>query len=498
MFKRILVSVVILGGLALYISQVELKSDAVQAAIAKPFVDLKPVTIKSVTLSSEPAGTFTFVNSQATTSPSDTDGKTVLDSELGHWGIEGISGADLDSPALNTLFSALQALTLRDGISGQEAGDDMSVYGLAPASATLKITSASGTVRELNFGKINEYVSQRYVQIDNDPALYLIPSELYDVVSKKRDDFRNRLPLIIYEGDVKELTLTDANTSYVFEQNHRWRMTAPKSVSVSSDVINEVFRAIRSVRATEFVDDANTPEKQSVHGLVTPELIVKISFKDDKREPIEARFGRFKGANGKDSLAVQIGGSDHIVKFTEEVKARVIKNVNDYREKALASFDSSNVDSVVVKKGDVSISLSRNSGKTTQSDTDQTPSSSAWLVDGKPGDDPFITGYFDTLSKLEAKGFLDPNAQGLGFDAPYGSVEVTLVDGKVRNIIVGNQLPEAQRAIGVDKLLEPFTVDEAVVGKILPAREVFVKAVTVDEPSPTPPVEHADVSESAQ
>lgn len=484
MLKRIVISLVVLGGLALYISQVELKNDAAQAAIAKPFSGLKPVTVKSLTITSEPGSTekensFTLVNSKATSSPADTDGKTVLESEIGAWGIAGIKGADLDSPALNTLFSALQALTLQDGISAKEMGDDKSVYGLAPAAASLKITTANDSSRELTFGKINEYVSQRYVQIDNDPALYLIPSELYDVISKKRDDFRNRLPLIIYEGDVKQLSLTSADTKYVFEQDERWKMTAPKVVSVSNDAINDVFRGIRSVRASEFIDDANTAEKQAAYGLATPELTINIEFKDDKKKPMEVHFGRYKGTDNQDALAVQIVGSDHIVKFSGEVKARVMKNVNDYREKALASFDTSKVKAVVIKKSEATISISRNNespGLATTGGEKTAQPVSAWLVDGKPGDDPFITGYFETLSKLEAKGFLDVNAQGLGFDTPYGTVELTLADGKTRRIVVGGELPEAQRAIGVDKLSEPFTVDETVVAKILPAKEVFVKA----------------------
>jgi hypothetical protein len=48
-------------------------------------------------------------------------------------------------------------------------------------------------------------------------------------------------------------------------------------------------------------------------------------------------------------------------------------------------------------------------------------------------------------------------------------------DGATRRVVIGNQLPDGKRAVGVDKLAEPFTIDEAVVSKLLPAQEVFVK-----------------------
>jgi hypothetical protein len=328
----------------------------------------------------------------------------------------------------------------------------------------MKIVTGDGKMRELSFGKVNEYVAQRYMQIDGDSALYLVPSTLFDLLAKPRDDFRNRLPLIIFEGDVKQLTLSTTDTKLAFEQSERWRMSSPKEYSVSSDVVTEVFRAIRAVRATSFIDDADSAEKQGKYGLTSPELVAYFAFKDEKRSPIEARFGRYKDANGKDALALQIAGKSAIVLFNEEVRWRVIKPLEEYRDKKLASFATYNVTSVVISKGESKISISKSSDP-----------AGGWLVDGKEGDQPFVTGYFDTVSGLEAKGFLESGSANLGFDAPYGTIEITMSDGATRRVVIGNQLPDGKRAVGVDKLAEPFTIDEAVVSKLLPAQEVFVK-----------------------
>jgi len=483
--KRIVAGAVALGLLTLYISQFELKEDIKQAKIAQPFAELVPATVKSVTFEAKGAESFSIENAkpESVSSPSST-AKTITDADIAQWGLSGVSGAELDSAALNSLFASLSALTLKDGISAADAGDDKSVYGLSTPELTLKISTndAAAPSRTVSFGKINDYVNQRYVEIDNDPALYLVPADLFEAASKKRSDFRNKLPLIIFEGDVKELTLSDPQTSYVFEQTDRWKMTAPRQVSVSNSVINEVFRSIRSVRAVDFIDDANLAEKQAQYGLNAPAFSIAVVFKESDKESVKtkpnfsARFGKFTKPDGKKAFAVQRDGSNHIVTFETNIQPKIFKGVNDYREKQLASFDTNDVKSVIIKRPNSSIVITRSTGAAVVPAAGTAPAA-VWLVDGKPGDEPFITEYFNTLSTLSAVEFLeDKDAAIFGFTAPYGSVEITLNTGTVRKIIVGAALENSRRAVGVDKLTEPFVVPESSVRKILPVTEILVKA----------------------
>ena len=77
----------------------------------------------------------------------------------------------------------LRTLKLEDPLAAEDIDKDLAVYGLAKPEITVGVKAPAGE-KSLLLGKLNQYVSKRYVKEASTPAIYMSSNELFTAADK--------------------------------------------------------------------------------------------------------------------------------------------------------------------------------------------------------------------------------------------------------------------------------------------------------------------------
>ena len=407
------------------------------------------------------------------------------------WELAAVPGSVIDIGAMNSLLSAISELKLDQPIPANEREADLGVYGLKDPEAVLKLDFSDGP-RELRLGKLNRYVSKRYVQPGLQGDLFLAQDVLFSALDKSATDFRSRTPIVFSDGDVAELKMHRGAQSVVLQvKDQEWWLTEPISAKASATAFSDVARELRNLRAEDFIEGAQA--KLGDYGLQPGEVVFEVGFARKDRQPLRVRVGRKvtvipesrtdKSKNSpKESKTEQftffVEGQPSIYTLKSDPTAQLVKSVDDLREKRLFTFAGDKVRSVHVQEGTNAFEMVRQDG--------------LWKVGEAAGDTTFISSYLFDLAQLEATSFALPTGD-LGLSTPSLTITVTLqgLDGKdlVRKLLLGKKGSLQGKEVvyaAINTPSEAFAITGDSYRRILPKRESFVKLAESPSPSSSP------------
>jgi len=407
------------------------------------------------------------------------------------WELGSVAGSVIDVGAMNSLLSAISDLKLDQPIPAAEREVDLGVYGLKEPEAVLKLVLADSS-RELRLGKLNRYVSKRYVQLGTDGDLFLSQDVLFSALNKSSTEFRSHTPIVFSDGDVAAVKLQrGAQVVALQVKDQEWWLTEPISAKASATAFSDVARELRNLRAEEFIEDASGKLKE--YGLEPGEVVVELQFAQKDRQPMRVRIGKRETAAPPsapakpkaspkepktEQFAFFVDGQPSIYTLKSDPIAQLIKSVDDLREKRLFTFAGDKVRSVRFQEGTNSFEMERRDG--------------AWKVGDAEGDTTFISSYLFDLAQLEATTFSVPTGD-LGLSSPSLTITVTLqgLDGKdlVRSLFVGKKGTFQGKDVvyvAINSPNDAFAITADSHRRILPKRESFVKLAESPSPSASP------------
>lgn len=444
-FKKTLVFAIALAAIVFYIRSYELPQQEAEEKKDKIFKDLSAEEVATVTVH-RGSENFTLINSNPhAPKPQDIENEVEDSSdELSGkkeepltWKLQDAPAAMLDPGRVSSLMSSIASLTSTQTIAAPDVESDKKTYGLDVPEVELTV-SGKGETKTLRFGKQNEFLGKRYLEIQGDPQLYLVSESLFEASNKSKNDFRDKTPVTFTDDSVQSLSIVKDKTSIELVRGDKpqWKMTQPIPATGSSFAVYHIFRNLRNLQVENYID---APGDIASYGLNAPVMTIGLKGKD---LDTKVSFG-VKG----DKKYFQLNGAGSVYETKVDLDQSFLSEPNLLREAQLFRFDTYFAQKIVIEpKGGKKLELVKDK--------------ESWKLGDKEADAPFVRQYLKTLSDTKADTFPSKDGEA-SFTSPELKVTVTIKgeDDKLTEeaLIIGQKRGERYAAM-VNGSNEPFYI----------------------------------------
>jgi hypothetical protein len=375
-------------------------------------------------------------------------------------------GSDIDEAVVQAVVSNLASATLKDPLPKDDQDPDLSVYGLDKPELSITV-DVGGVSKSLQFGKLSEFLHQRYIKSSASSSIYMTDETLFNAAGKPRDSFRSHSPLKSKQGEnIQTISLSSSEGSFSVERSTdgAWTVGEAKE-KADPQFVNEFLRNLRSLHAIGFVDLAADADL-SPYGLSSPDVTVSLGGSS----PVQVKVG-VKVGDGKDETAMY---------FMTDKCTTVYKTsgneINLFRLGAVSFRDTHIAPLSRTKPGTLSWVPASGSASLRVEHADKTT-----LVNGKSLAESKTDAFLDAVQDLELSEFANS-------DEPPGRADAELVaEGEwgVFSVSFGEV-----REKDSDRVRPVWRSKEKILGFVM--EDVYQKLLTlgkdlaVVEPSPVP------------
>jgi hypothetical protein len=336
---------------------------------------------------------------------------------------------DADSDELNRLAGS--ASNIRRETVVDPNAPDLARFGLSPARASLKVKTGDGKQYAIDFGTNNPTGSSAYAAIPGKREVFLVSTAVVSAFEKKTDDLRNHRILGFDQPEVQTLDLSSSkgDLQLTKDSNDRWWIGGKETVAADSPGIRAVLNALSMGQIKAFFNDA--PEEYKNLSFDRPTVDVRLTYGKNKALKHlvigPAKSGLLKkNQSGADKshpdgspaelyLAKDESRPD-LFFVDKETVDKLVKTRNEVRDKALASVQRWDVDSISLTNTKGAISFSKSNGE--------------WFVSGTKSKAKWegVNGILDAMEKPVKEWIDNPSSLSkYGLDKP--SIRVILKQG---------------------------------------------------------------------
>jgi hypothetical protein len=355
-----------------------------------------------------------------------------------------------DDRAMQELLDRLGRLRARR-IAAYPA-KDLAPFGLERPAAlvTVKLSGDRKPAEHvLKVGKPTENGGDRYAQVDNGPAVAVLPAGLADRLVAGPVAFRDRNLAHFADADKVRLQRGPRRATFARVEG-TWKLTEPLEAPAEQDDLDDFVAALGNLRADALVADKPGPEELKKYGLDRPEARWRLEAGD--KEVLSLIVGGPE-ENGPRRYA-RLAGRDLVFLLDPGLSGRVLA---EYRTRAVWSpaVDASQVESLRYGYARNPFTLEKADG--------------TWQAAGKPGAKVSAEKVNDTLAALAglkaARWVVDKGADPklFGLEKPELVLEVATRSAKqVLEVggVEGGSKRRYARVPGPDRT-DVFVLDEA-------------------------------------
>jgi hypothetical protein len=404
--KKTLVLAAVLGLAVLYLTKVMMPQREHKAGEKMAFAKLQASDIGSIDIAQSAAGESSVKRYAVVREPApEKAGAAKIDRagedtsqtgkpDDGIWSLSGVRGALIDSGALERFVSGLRELTVEGPLDERDRYSDLSVYGLSKPELTTVVHERSGRDTEVAFGKLNQYLSKRYVKVSGRDGVFLADESSFDALNKGSSDLRSKTPFRFNSSDARAVLLTSSQGRIELQQTAvgEWKITHPAEYRASNEDVEALLSAIHEITVGEFID-GQYDNRQS-YGFGFPRLSVIVQF----REGIAPDQVSFSLANvnarggGEQEMYFLSSNSDTIFKLAADPSAALVKRLDDLRYKRVVEMPHTSMQKVVSTAADgASVTI--------------VAAGTGWTVNEKQGDPMFVDQLLRDIASLKAVRF---------------------------------------------------------------------------------------------
>ncbi len=284
---------------------------------------------------------------------------------------------DADSDELNRLAGSASNIR-RENVVDPNA-TDLVKFGLSPARASLKVKTKDGKQYAIDFGINNPTGSSAYAVIPGKKEVFLVSTATVGAFDKKTDDLRNHKILGFDQPEVQTLNLLSSKGDLRLNKtsdDRWWIIDKNETVAADSPGIRGILNTLSMGRIKEFFNDV--PEEYKTLGFDKPTVDVLLTYGKDKTIrhlvigiPKSSLHKKTQSDSGKPStdgspadlyLAKDESRPD-LFFIDKETVDKLMKARNDIRDKALASVQRWDVDSILLTNTKGSFAFSKSNGE---------------------------------------------------------------------------------------------------------------------------------------
>jgi Domain of unknown function (DUF4340) len=253
--------------------------------------------------------------------------------EAGKWRIVKPRALAADADLVAAFLEKLDQAKAKEFVD--DAPKSLIPYGLErPATVTLWVgKDKDRAARTLLFGREVKEKKGVYVMRAGEPAVMLVPEEVWAAVPKTVGVLRDKIVFAYQYDKVSRVELESPRGPVVLEKDGiAWKLTAPEPLKADTGAVNNVLWKIRDLRAAGFLDEdpAAIPRY-----LARPELTVKI-WEEGAKEPKVLLLGPSRETRGGQAAALAaVAGRGPVMLVDAKALVEIGRPPGDLRDKSL-------------------------------------------------------------------------------------------------------------------------------------------------------------------
>jgi hypothetical protein len=262
--------------------------------------------------------------------------------------------------------------------------EDLSIFGLDPSQSSVKLTTDAGEEHTVIFGNNNPTGNSAYAALPGQKEVFLVLGSVVNSFDKKLDDLRNRSVLDFQQQDVQSLNLKNPEGDFKLtkDADDRWWIEGKAKIAADSPGIRGILNALSMAEIEEFFDEnrddyANLKlEKPFIDVSLTygPDKAIKHLIIGSEKSEIRSKTGKRLESADSPQAGSETGETPEIYLAEDqsredlffvdkELVDKLIQSHHDLRDKALASFQRWDIDSMSLTNSQGSYAFTKTAGE---------------------------------------------------------------------------------------------------------------------------------------
>jgi len=209
------------------------------------------------------------------------------------WEMEAPAKDRADDMTVRNLIDSVETLDKETSLTPEAGKDDIRDLGLVKPNVTLQFLGAKAPP-EILFGKDTAIEGKEYIRLGNSNEVYVVPTALRAMVTKKADEFRNHDIADVEATQVTKVNIKTAAGEIELQKDHdHWQINKPIKARGDDAKIADLVAQTLNTKIDSFVpnDQASTANTAlsdgagsvtfSVEGMDKP-LVLQISKPEEK------------------------------------------------------------------------------------------------------------------------------------------------------------------------------------------------------------------------
>jgi len=347
---------------------------------------------------------------------------TFAKDDEGDWLITDPLEAKADKYEVDRIARDFAALEIDRMVEEEPA--DLKKYGIPQKEISLFFKDTEAPVKVL-VGAENPLDKKFFAKREDESKIVLIGSHFKSLLEKKIFDFREKKIFQFETDEVKKIVLRSGGIQWeAAMEEEDWMLTSPVKSLAEKSQITSLLNSLSDLKAKEFVSETKKEEETAQYALDKPEHEVVLEL------PLENQEVTFFINKKDDKIYATTSLSSKIVEVEDSILENLSKEPEELREKEVADFYSWEAKKVLVKKGDLTVTVAKDEDNNWHFDKE----------DGADADKDKIESLVRKIENLEADAFIDPplNLADFGLAVPQAKITISVKDGedKTKDITV--------------------------------------------------------------
>jgi uncharacterized protein DUF4340 len=303
--------------------------------------------------------------------------------------------------AVSSMLSTLSSL--RSDRTVEEKAASLDQYGLTQPAIELIITDKNKKTAKLLIGDDTPAGTALYAAIAGDPRVFALSSYKKTSFDKSPNDLRDKRLLTFDSNKVSSIELTAKKQTIVFGRSKdEWQIVKPKPFRADRSQVEDLLRTLSDVKM-DLTASEDEQKVSAAFGSGTPFVAARVKDISGIQE-LQVR-------KNKDDYYAKSSAVAGVYRISRLTGSGLDKTIDDFRNKKLFEFGSTEPDKVEIHDGSRSYFL--------------THTGSDWWSKGTKMDPGTVSALADKIRDLSASKFVET-----GFTAPVMELTVTSDGGK--------------------------------------------------------------------
>ncbi len=266
---------------------------------------------------------------------------------------------DADEGVIDQLLDAIQNLRPEDVITdlgkGEKKRQLLKDFGLNKSKLRLKLDGPRMPA-ELVFGQDTAVPGRGYLRIEDDDAVYVVPNDLKNIVSKTPEDFRDhRMTPFLTTLINRAIFQVSGGEIELAKEQDNWQLVRPIKARASNDAVVDILTRMNRTQISKFVSENKS--SAGSFGLDSPADVLTLYGEEGKKFEIE--IGSTVPSDPQAVYAL-LPERKTVVEVTKAFAGLFNITPNDLRDRKIARLNSDLVDRVTIENaGQPKIILAR-------------------------------------------------------------------------------------------------------------------------------------------